>query len=324
MNNDYDGRDEEWVGLEPEQPGQTPPWLVWAGVALVVVVVSAICVGSAYLLVNQFEARTAGAPTLAPPTPPGGEGEEGEGETAVSPEPATTDAPNLAPTATLPGAATPTRGNVEAVRLETPPTIDAGLDDWPADAPTYESSHLVFSNDNWDGTRDLTAVWRLGWDGQHLYVGVVVADDTHVQTQTGNQIFRGDSVDIQFDTERAGDFGPRLSPDDYQITLSPGDFGDLAPAAFRFRGTENGRILDAPGGHNVRIDARQTGDGYVLEAAIPWTDLDVAPRAGLVLGMALNANDNDTPETAVQEVMMSHIATRTLTDPTTWGTLVLR
>ena len=36
------------------------------------------------------------------------------------------------------------------------------------------------------------------------------------------------------------------------------------------------------------------------------------------------ANDNDTPGTAVQEVMKSHVATRTLTDPTGWGTLTLR
>jgi hypothetical protein len=43
----------------------------------------------------------------------------------------------------------------------------------------------------------------------------------------------------------------------------------------------------------------------------------------MVMGLALNANDNDTPGTAAQEVMMSHVASRTLTDPTSWGTLTL-
>jgi hypothetical protein len=128
---------------------------------------------------------------------------------------------------------------------------------------------------------------------------------------------------MQFDTERNADFGPGLSPDDYQITLSPGNFADLPPSAFRFQGTENGRILDAPGRHQVSVAAQETSEGYTLEAAIPWTDLNLTPRPGLVIGLALNANDNDVPGTAVQEVMMSHVAGRTLTDPTSWGTLTL-
>ena len=64
--------------------------------------------------------------------------------------------------------------------------------------------------------------------------------------------------------------------------------------------------------------------GYMLEAVIPWQDLDISPTPGLVLGLALNANDNDTPGTAVQEVMKSHVATRAFQDPTSWGTLTLR
>ena len=48
------------------------------------------------------------------------------------------------------------------------------------------------------------------------------------------------------------------------------------------------------------------------------------PGARLVMGIALNATKNDGAGTAVQEVMMAHVATRTLTDPTSWGTLTLR
>jgi hypothetical protein len=42
------------------------------------------------------------------------------------------------------------------------------------------------------------------------------------------------------------------------------------------------------------------------------------------MGVALNANDDDVPGTAVQEVMMSHVSTRTLRNPTGWGTLTLK
>jgi hypothetical protein len=129
---------------------------------------------------------------------------------------------------------------------------------------------------------------------------------------------------MQFDTNRDGDFGDGLSPDDFQITLSPGDFTALPPSAARFQGTENGQILDAPGDHNLTLMAQQTVSGYTLEAAIPWSDLNLVPTEGLLIGLALNATDNDSPGTAVQEVMKSNVLTRTLTDPTSWGSLTLR
>ena len=79
---------------------------------------------------------------------------------------------------------------------------------------------------------------------------------------------------------------------------------------------------DAPG-HRIEVAARQTEQGYNLEAAIPWPDIGLTPSPGLVVGVALNVNDNDTPGTAVQELMKSHIATRAFRDPTSWGTLTL-
>jgi hypothetical protein len=201
--------------------------------------------------------------------------------------------------------------------------IDGSLAEWP-EVETMTSAFRVYNAEGWDGSADLTAVWHLAWDSDNLYIGVEVTDDIHVQTQTGNQIFRGDSVDMQLDTDRATDYAPRLSPDDFQVNLSPGNFTDLPPSAFLFRGTDDNQILDAPGQHSIVVAAQPVEGGYVLEAAVPWRDLEKVPEPDLIVGLALNANDNDTPGTAVQEVMMSHVATRTLRDPTGWGTLTLK
>jgi hypothetical protein len=316
--------DNEWEGLEPEQPQEERRWVWYAGIGMVLLFVAAICVGSIFVLTAQFRSRTTSEPGLNQPTPIGNVLEVAEEATAVTDTP-----PPVAPTATL-GAPAPTNtsipvsdGNVEANQVAAAPTINGDLSEWSGEA-TYQSAFRVYSASSWDGSQDLTAVWRLAWDDNNLYIGVTVIDDTHVQTQTGNQIFRGDSVDMQFDTNRDADFEARLSPDDFQITLSPGDFAGLPPAAFRFQGTTNGAILDAPGGHHVTVAAQRTDDGYTLEAAIPWSDLNLTPAPGLVIGLALNASDNDGPGTAVQEVMMSHVASRTLTDPTSWGTLTLK
>ena len=214
-------------------------------------------------------------------------------------------------------------GAVEANTLAAPPTIDGNLAEWSGVA-TVTSANRVYSVAGWDGSADLTAVWQLAWDNNNLYVAVTVTDDIHVQTASGNQIFRGDSVDMQFDTLRDADYGNDLSPDDFQITLSPGDFAGSGPTAFRYQGTASGAILDAPGGNNVTVAAQQSGTGYTLEAAIPWTNLNLTPSEGLIIGLALNANDNDSVGTAVQEVMVSNMPNRTLTNPTTWGTLTLK
>jgi len=98
------------------------------------------------------------------------------------------------------------------MRLPVPPVIDGQLSEWTG-GQSYSSFYMVYNDPGWDGTADLAAVWRLGWDEDNLYIAVEVRDDIHVQNQTGNQIYRGDSLDMQFDTDRLGDFGNGLSPD---------------------------------------------------------------------------------------------------------------
>jgi hypothetical protein len=81
--------------------------------------------------------------------------------------------------------------------------------------------------------------------------------------------------------------------------------------------------VDAPG-QGISVAALQVENGYQLEAAIPWQAIGLRPAPGLVVGLALNVNDNDTAGTAVQEVMKSHVATRAFRDPSSWGRLTLR
>ena len=314
MHKPQQNMEDDWEGLELQQPRGGSQMVLYAGMGVAGLFGLVVCVVAVYFIWTQFRQRGGedeAAPIVVPSTD--------EEETAVSP----TETAVIAPTSTLPAAAVPSSGNVEAVRLAAPPTIDGSLGEWDG-VVAASSSSRVYTVAGWDGSEDLTAVWQLAWDNANLYVAVTVTDDTHVQTASGNQIFRGDSVDMQFDTAREADFGDGLSPDDFQITLSPGDFAGSGPSAFRYQGTTSGSILDAPGGNSVAVAAQQTGSGYTLEAAIPWSDLNLTPSQSLTIGLALNANDNDTVGTAVQEVMMSNMPNRTLTNPTTWGTLTLK
>ncbi|MCA9980978.1 MAG: restriction endonuclease [Anaerolineales bacterium] len=288
-------------------------WLIGGSVALALLV----CVGAVAIFYYTWQGRNTAvlppAPTLiANPSTP------------TSPS-ATT--PALAPTVTLPGsnqgniaAGALTTADIAVPRLPVPPTLDGNLSEWgerPAVAIPF-----VTENNGWDGTMDLTAVWWLGWDDNNLYIAVNVADDRHVQSRETKFAYLGDSLEIQLDTDRAGDFAARVSPDDFQYVISPGNFAGLPAEAFRFQGNDENWPVDAPG-TAVRVAARQNDQGYTLEAVIPWADMNMAPSAGMVLGAALSNNDIDNPASGTQELMLSHVATRKWRDPTSWGTLTL-
>jgi hypothetical protein len=169
----------------------------------------------------------------------------------------------------------------------------------------------------------VAAYWLLGWDNNNLYVAVTVVDDRHVQIKSDEKIYQGDSIEIQLDTDLDGDYGTILSPDDFQINMSPGDFQAVPSAFFLWRGNDNGRYDSAPW-QGILLAAQPTNDGYTLEAMIPWRNFSMAPSGGQRLGIALNVSDNDGVGTAVQEMMKSNVETRTYEAPYTWGTVTLQ
>ncbi len=249
---------------------------------------------------------------------------------AAATDEAATETPALAPTVTqkplatappVPTATIPPSGSVTAFRTAQPILIDGDLAGW-GDVPSYPAIYTVYTISDWNGSDDLQGYWRLAWDDSNLYVGAVVIDDVHVQNASYGEIFRGDGLEIQFDSDLQGDYGSGLSPDDFQVALSPGDFQARQPEAWRWQATAAGTMANAPG-HGVRVAASQTEQGYVLEAAIPWSDIAVRPTPGLIIGVALNVNDNDTIGSKRQEMMKSHIASRVFADPSSWGQLIL-
>lgn len=214
--------------------------------------------------------------------------------------------------------------DVTANFLSSAPVIDGTLADWPDNIPSYKSAFLVYQDDSWDGSDDIEAIWQLGWDFSNLYLAVTVLDDAHVQTKSDIEIYLGDSVEIQFDTDLEGDFGTTINADDLQLNASPGDFQGV-PAIHHFWRISPGGRYQWIGNNDIVLGAQDQDErGYVLELAIPWAELGVIPTPGHRIGIALNVSDNDGPGTAVQEVMKSNSEDRNFTYPETWGTLTLQ
>ena len=211
----------------------------------------------------------------------------------------------------------PNGSPVEASFMDSPPTLDGDLSDWSSS--TFNANQIVFGASNWTGASDASGVYYIGWTNEALYVAIKVTDDTHVQVSSGSFVYKGDEVELQLDTNLEGDFFSNiLSSDDYQIGLSPGNFSNLGKESWRWYPRSTRGPLSA-----ITIHAISRSDGYDMEAKIPWSIFGVTPNADDRFGFALSVSDNDLKGAPVQQSMVSSVSSRTLSNPTTWGTLIL-
>lgn len=244
--------------------------------------------------------------------------------TNTFPPPPATATNTQVPLPTNPPAATSIperpRGHVVATYLSKSPTIDADLQEWNL-STTYSINEIVFGKKNWSGPNDDSGKFQIGWDKDYLYLAIWVIDDIYSQVAPGENLYKGDSVEILFDSRLAADFNSdTLSSDDFQLGISPGTI---------FAGNNPNAYLWFPesmaGARNkVLIDGRWTEKSYSIEIAIPWDTFGVTADAGQRYGFAVSLSDADTEGEASQDSMVSNIPTRVLTDPTTWGDLQLK
>ena len=222
------------------------------------------------------------------------------------------------PSSTKPAPTLRSGALVEATYLENPPLLDGILDEWSL--PSYPVRNVVYGVGEWQGEADSSATAMVGWDTAYLYVAVQVRDDRYVQEASGVNIFKGDSLEILLDADLAGDFDVKsLNADDYQVGISPGSpYPDNNPGAYLWypSSKQGGRA-------EVSIAARAREGGYTVETAVPWSLFGIAPQSGDAFGFAFSVSDNDLEGEQVQQSMVSNVSTRSLADPTSWGSLVL-
>ena len=220
------------------------------------------------------------------------------------------------------------------------PLFSFDADGWPLwdTQPTdiQVTPHVVFAADEWDGEVDHGTAWRFGWDSDFLYAQITVADDFYFQDQFGATSFRGDSLNLDFDTDLAGDeTSARPDGDDFQVivsvgsvdilpnlTLFQGDGSIFTPTAFQTSSAVRWFPMDSTLGLDDLEFAGVDQVFYAVDVAILWDEMGIVPEPGMRIGFRVSANDNDLGF-ALQEVMYSNAANSSLFDTRTWGTLVL-
>ncbi len=228
------------------------------------------------------------------------------------------DATTTPPISTVLPGQRPNGTPVVAAFMSAAPIIDGELSEWNTAVYKVDQA-LPYARANWTGPSDLSATYYIGWDTSNLYIAVKRTDDQFVQISSGRYMYKGDDIEIQIDADLDGDFTTTtLSADDFQIGLSPGNFGSRSEEAYRWYPRAQESWLTT-----VVVKAIKRDQGYDLEAKIPWVVFGVTPSEGTSYGFALSLSDNDLPGTATWQSMVSHVITRKLANPTTWGTLTL-
>ena len=187
-------------------------------------------------------------------------------------------------------------------------------------AEQYPANYVVWGDDNWNNSEDLSSSIMVEWDEDYLYVAWKVFDDKYKQISTGDEIYLGDSVEVLFDSFVQDDYWNQyLDWDDYQIGVSPGKFtvGNKPQAYIWYPSNKTGSTT------KVIIGTKTISDGYRVTIGIPWKTLGVKPYNGARYGFAASVSDDDSKNGGEQQSMVSSSPYRTLTDPTTWGDLVL-
>jgi GH18 family chitinase len=202
-------------------------------------------------------------------------------------------------------------------------TVDGKLDDWTGD-PTFtlnDKSQLAYklSSSSWAGPTDLSGQIWTGWTPDGLYFAIKVIDDVHVQQTADANLWHGDYVEFQFDTQLEKDRDRKtMNSDDYQIGVSAGDFASVPPFAYAwFNGP------DPAGPIKIQQAQVQTPDGYILEVFFPKDVLKgITLNEAAIFGMNVSLSDADDPSMG-QKAMLSTSSTRTYADPTTFGAITL-
>lgn len=202
--------------------------------------------------------------------------------------------------------------------MNPPPDFDSIWDEWKA--TKYPAKYIAYGANEWKNSDDLEGSFAVAWNETYLFLTVKILDDNFVQNATGQDIYKGDSIELLFDTNLYGDLNSTsLSSDDFQIGISSGkgSIDGEKEVYLWYPSGKAGSIEDA-------IVASSRSDSITrVEIAIPWKVFNIIPASGQQYGFGLSVSDNDNLSENVQQSMVSNLPNRKLTDPTTWTVLTL-
>ena len=202
--------------------------------------------------------------------------------------------------------------------------IDGDFSDWSG-VKVLEYDTEVFPEQT--TAADLKAAWQVTWNKDALYLHARVQDPSvqSVDVSQPSQFFKGDSVSFEFgpDPRELGPTAGLRNGKDLHLMIGVAPDGPLASA----NPARSGQFVAGGLVGAVEAQGKEIDGGYELEAAVPWSVLNVDnPLQGQVFGMNLNVSDAVRDGAWQLGTMISSNPDRTAANqarPGTWQRLVL-
>ncbi|MEY3898586.1 MAG: hypothetical protein RLZZ214_4108, partial [Verrucomicrobiota bacterium] len=189
-----------------------------------------------------------------------------------------------------------------------PMVIDGQLTGWPVRPPErIGADRLVGGRE----TGGVEASFKVSWDDKNLYLLANVTDPTPMKNaHSGGDLWNADGLELFIGSEKI-DQGGSLLFTDRQILLGAGKDNQT-------------HVANAPQQPAIATSVTPAvdGQGYTLEAAIPWSALDLTPRDGQTLLFDL-AVGNSTDGKSRSSQLVWNGGSRNSSDRSAWGRLSL-
>lgn len=162
--------------------------------------------------------------------------------------------------------------------------------------------------------KDISFRFAVMWDRWFLYLAVIVTDDSLVAAPTFERLYEGDCVEVCLDVNNDSEGGYDAS--DYQFVISPLGPGNK-PRVNLYRNP----FMHVEDRQWVHVASNITTEGYVIEAAFSWRQLEVVPRLGQIIGFQIAVRDYDADGS--KKGIAWAPAADPAANPLRWGDLVL-
>ena len=191
---------------------------------------------------------------------------------------------------------------IPVARIKSPLVIDGDISKYEKMKPiVLESSDKLGPGGDvqvkglWTDKNDLSARMYVAWDDNNFYFAGTVTDDVFLQRNTGASIWKGDSIQLAFDT-----MNDALAPDESVKAGFNGNDHQFG-IALTTNGNEcycwlaNGvEIKKGEGGRKFPLAIRKGNGAITYELAIPWKELaPLLPKAGNTFRFNFIVWDND-------------------------------
>jgi len=176
---------------------------------------------------------------------------------------------------------TVTNHHLDISKATTAPTIDGSVDGmWSS----ISSQNIANANKGTtSGNADLSGNFKIAWDTNNVYLLVQVTDDVKVKDASGTnpKKYDFDGIEIYFNDDNA-----------YTEV-----YNNDAQYVYNWEGGIHAFSGNKPTA-GINVAQTNTANGYIMELAIPWSNIDVTAQNGNFIGFDIMLLDNDVAGSA--------------------------